>query len=142
MKFTFVCAEEDVEVVKKCVDIYLGDYTPTQQYAASILLRMILKNKQFHKLMDVLREETGFKVNNRQSSKAVGWAKKVKRVGKCEVCGSTQQLHAHHIVPWEYSIKGRTDLENGQCLCNNCHKMMHDTILWIEYMKGNYRRKE
>lgn len=134
MKFKFVCAEEDVELVKRYIEIYLGDYTPEQQYAASILLRMILKNKQYHKLMDVLREETGFKINNRQSPKAVAWAKKVKKIGRCEVCGSKENLHAHHIVPWECSIKGRLDLKNGQCLCKSCHKVMHDPILWVEYM--------
>ncbi len=136
MKLTFVCAEEDVQTLKRCIEIYLGDYTPTQQYAASILMRMILKDKQYHKLADILRENTGFKVNNRQSSRAITWAKKVKKVGKCEVCGSRENLHAHHIVPWEYSIKGRWDLSNGQCLCKDCHKMMHDTKMWIEYMQN------
>ena len=141
MKFTFVCAEKDVEVVKRCIEIYLGDYTPTQQYAASLLLRMTLKDKQFHKLMRVLREETGFEVNNRQSSKAVRWSKKIRSAGKCEVCGLKDNLHAHHIVPWEYSIKGRLDLSNGQCLCKDCHKMMHDAVLWTEYMKRKHGRK-
>lgn len=139
---TFVCAKEDVQTLKKCVEIYLGDYTPTQQYAASILMKMILKNKQYHELADTLREKTGFKVNNRQSSKVITWAKKVKKVGKCEVCGSRDNLHAHHIVPWEYSIKGRTDLSNGQCLCEDCHKMMHNDDLWIEYMKKKVSKNE
>lgn len=142
MKFTFVCKEEDIPLVKKCVEIYLGDYTPSQQYAASILLRMILKNKQFHRLMDVLREETGFKINNRQSPKAIRWAKKIRSAGKCEICGSREHLHAHHIVPWEYSIKGRFDPNNGQCLCKDCHKMMHNDILWLEYMQKKLCQKE
>lgn len=142
MKIKLVCAEEDVQTLKRCVEIYLGDYTPTQQYAASILMKMILKDKQFHRLMDYLREKTGFKVNNRQSSRAITWAKKVKKVGKCEVCGAREDLHAHHIVPWEYSIKGRTDLSNGQCLCEGCHKMMHNDSLWVEYMRKKVSKNE
>lgn len=142
MKLTFVCAEEDVQTLKRCVEIYLGDYTPTQQYAASILMKMILKDKQFHRLMDSLREKTGFKVNNRQSSKAIRWAKKIRSAGKCEVCGSREDLHAHHIVPWEYSIRGRLDLSNGQCLCKGCHKMMHDGKLWVDYMMKKVSKNE
>lgn len=142
MEITFVCEEEDVQTLKKCIEIYLGDYTPSQQYAASIMMKMILKKKQFNMLMSVLKEKTGFAINNRQSSKAVCWAKKIKKAGKCEACGSTEKLHAHHVVPWEYSIKGRTDPNNGQCLCEECHKMMHDTILWIEYMKKKVSKNE
>ena len=134
MKITFVCAEEDVQTLKRCIEIYLGDYSPTQQYAASILMKMILKNKQFNELMYVLKEKTGYQVNNRQSSKAVRWSKKIRSAGKCEVCGAKENLHAHHVVPWEYSIKGRTDLNNGQCLCQDCHKMMHNCKLWADYM--------
>jgi 5-methylcytosine-specific restriction endonuclease McrA len=105
-------------------------------------MKMILKDKQFHRLMDYLREKTGFKVNNRQSSRAITWEKKVKKVGKCEVCGAREDLHAHHIVPWEYSIKGRTDLSNGQCLCEGCHKMMHNDFLWVEYMRKKVSKNE
>lgn len=136
MNITFACAKEDVPTLKRCIEIYLGDYSPTQQYAASILMRMILKDKQFHRLMDCLREKTGFKVNNRQSSQAIRWSKKVRSTGKCDVCGATKNLCAHHIVPWEYSIKGRTDPSNGQCLCKECHKMMHSVNLWIDYMQS------
>lgn len=46
------------------------------------------------------------------------------------------------IIPWAYSIAGRFDLSNGQCLCSECHKMMHDDDLWIEYIKNKYERKE
>ena len=141
MKITIVCPEESAELVKQCIDIYMGDYAPTQQYAASVLLRMTLKNKQYYQVMDAIREETGFKVNDRQSAKVVRWAKKVKKAGKCEICGATENLHAHHIGPWEYSISGRLDEKNGQCLCKNCHNMMHQGELWVEYMMERYGRR-
>lgn len=142
MKIKLVCKEEDVKTLKRCIEIYLGDYSPEQQYAASILMKMMLKNKQFNRLMDAVREETGFRVNNRQSTRAINWAKKVRSRGECEVCGAKENLHAHHIVPWEYSIKGRTDLKNGQCLCEGCHKMMHNAELWIEYMQKKVSKSE
>ena len=134
MKIKFEGNEEEVKKAEWCLEIYLGDYTPEQQYAASILLRMLLNNESYRDLMNAVRELTGFKVNNRMDSKVVCWAKKVKKIGKCEICGSTERLVAHHKIPWVDSIKGRTDLSNGQCLCERCHKMMHDDDLWIEYM--------
>lgn len=139
MKIKFTCNEEELKLVEKCIEIYLGDYTPEQQYAASIMLHMILKDKQFSELMALLKETTGFKINDRNSSRVVMWKKKVKKIGKCEICGATEQLEAHHKVPWTYSISGRADVKNGQCLCSKCHKMMHDDELWLEFMMKGER---
>ena len=134
MKIKVICAKEDVGTLRRCIEIYLGDYTTAQQYAASILMKMILK-KQYRQVMDCIKEKTGFRINNRQSTRAITWAKKVKHKGRCEVCGSSENLCAHHIVPWEYSISGRFDLSNGQCLCAGCHHIMHNDDLWIDYMR-------
>ena len=79
MKIKFTCNEEELKLVEKCIEIYLGDYTPEQQYAASIMLHMILKDKQFSELMALLKETTGFKINDRNSSRVVMWKKKVKK---------------------------------------------------------------
>ena len=134
MRIRFTGNEEDVKQAEKLLEIYMGDYTPEQQYAASILLHMMFK-EEYYKLMESVKECTGFKVNDRNSSRVVVWKKKVKSKGKCEICGATENLVAHHIIPWSHSIKGRTDINNGQCLCRDCHKMMHDDILWLEYMR-------
>lgn len=127
--------EEEKEQLKRYIEVYCGKYTPTQQYAASLLMKMLLKGK-YKILMEGLKEATGYKVNNRMSGKVVTWAKKIKQKGKCEVCGASDKLEAHHIVPWEYSISGRTDINNGQCLCEKCHKMMHNDEEWTKYMMG------
>lgn len=134
MKIKFTGNEEEVKLAEKCLEIYLGDYPPDKQYAASILLHMLLK-RRYGKFLELVKEVTGFKVNNRQSSRVMKWSKSVKERGKCEVCGSTENLHAHHIVPWSCSITGRADLKNGQCLCKDCHEMMHNDFLWEQYMK-------
>ena len=50
------------------------------------------------------------------------WSKAVKRRAgfKCERCGKTTKLHAHHIIPrTNYAL--RYDLVNGVCLCYRCH---------------------
>jgi 5-methylcytosine-specific restriction endonuclease McrA len=134
MRIKFYGNEDEVKQAENYLEIMLGDYTPQQQYAASILMHMLVKD-EFSKLVEMIKEVTGFKVNDRNSTRVVVWKKKVKSVGKCEVCGSKKNLVAHHVIPWAYSIKGRTDVSNGQCLCEDCHKMMHNDIVWLEYMK-------
>ena len=43
--------------------------------------------------------------------------------GKCELCGNTQQLQVHHILP--VSQGGRNNPENLQVVCNSCHLKIH-----------------
>jgi hypothetical protein len=129
-------AELNNKLILDCVEIYTGDYPAEKQYAACILLKMELKEKKYRELMEVVRESLGFRVNNRSDSAVLAWAKKVKKAGRCEICGSYDNLEAHHIIPWQYSVTGRTDVSNGQCLCKECHKMMHNDIAWIDYMRG------
>lgn len=124
------------EMILKCIEVYVGDYPPEKQYACSIMLRMKLKNKKYKALMRIIKESLGFRINDRNSTEVTRWKKAVKKIGKCEICGSNENLEAHHIIPWEYSIKGRTDVKNGMCLCKECHKMMHNDNEWIDYMRN------
>lgn len=123
-------------LVDKCLEIYMGDYSVERQYAASILLKMILKEVRYTEIMNQVKETLGFKINDRNNSKVISWKRKIKKIGKCEICGSKENLIAHHIVPWECSIRGRVDVNNGQCLCENCHKIVHNAVAWIDYMRG------
>jgi len=124
------------DMIKECLKIYMGNYSKEQQYASSILLKMILKEKQYIRLMNCVKEVLGFKVNNRNDSKVIVWKRKVKKIGRCEICNATENLVAHHLIPWEYSITGRIDIKNGKCLCEDCHKMIHNDEAWINYMRG------
>lgn len=45
--------------------------------------------------------------------------------GMCEVCGSTDELHAHHIKPWASHPDLRLDLDNLMLLCAPCHRAEH-----------------
>ena len=51
------------------------------------------------------------------------WAIKVKLKdnGKCIVCGATQHLNAHHIIPRQLK-NTRYDLDNGISLCPKHHR--------------------
>lgn len=52
------------------------------------------------------------------------WAVRVKSLARwsCEICGSTDNLVAHHIEPKSISPEAALDPANGVCLCGCCHK--------------------
>lgn len=67
-------------------------------------------------------------VIRRARNSAATWAKQVKNYGMCEACGSSKKLHAHHILPFSDYHQFRSDLDNGSCLCADCHRQVHKKI--------------
>jgi 5-methylcytosine-specific restriction endonuclease McrA len=74
------------------------------------------------------------------------WAEKVKKRAnyKCEYCGKTKYLNAHHI----YSRSNRSvrwDVRNGICLCVGCHSFANhsahkaplDFVEWVTARRGD-----
>jgi len=58
--------------------------------------------------------------------KAITLAKLICRmkVDKCEVCGRTGKLDAHHLIPVSHSTNHYAcELENLIALCKNCHRL-------------------
>lgn len=43
----------------------------------------------------------------------------------CQRCGSTEDLHVHHIKPYKSFPELRTEISNGITLCQSCHKEIH-----------------
>lgn len=55
------------------------------------------------------------------------WAEQViKRDRNCILCGSKQNLEAHHIFKVNEFDEAYLDLNNGITLCKNCHNKYHD----------------
>lgn len=61
--------------------------------------------------------------------------------GKCEACGSKQQLEIHHIKPLngnrpngrlERLYEWKNNLDNITVLCHDCHCATHGMELWYE----------
>ena len=46
----------------------------------------------------------------------------------CQECGSNTNLVAHHIIPVAEDYIQSADIDNGTCLCSNCHKNKHREI--------------
>jgi len=63
------------------------------------------------------------------------WAKEVKVMANftCEGCGQVGgKLHSHHKDSYRSNKMRRTDILNGACLCEECHKDFHK-----QYGQGN-----
>ena len=50
---------------------------------------------------------------------------KLRDGGKCQHCGKTFGLEAHHVIERRYTAT-RWDLENGVTLCYHCHDLAHE----------------
>lgn len=66
-------------------------------------------------------------VTDRNDKEVAQWRKDVLLAyGKtCGKCGSTENLQAHHILPWSDFPEVRTEVSNGICLCGSCHSKEH-----------------
>jgi hypothetical protein len=66
-----------------------------------------------------------------------------KRAGdKCEICGATDHLHAHHIEDSKLCRSLRYDIRNGLCACARDHKFGKNAahksfITMYEHMTSN-----
>ena len=69
----------------------------------------------------------GGKEDTRDSSKSKQWRLAVYKKDdyKCQKCGCTEKLNAHHIYAWAHYEELRYDINNGITLCEDCHKNIH-----------------
>lgn len=75
-------------------------------------------NSKYYKSKGGIRDS-----NSRWSKNSINWIRAVKeRDGyQCKKCGTTEKLHAHHIVAWKDNLELRFDVTNGETLCASCH---------------------
>lgn len=56
---------------------------------------------------------------------------------KCKMCGSTEKLQVHHIIPWSKSYELRYTVSNGITLCKECHKSItRNEEIWSSYLSS------
>lgn len=74
-------------------------------------------------------------VDNYKNRRLEKWAQEVKnRNGnRCVICGSTDNLDAHHIIPKRTHPEFEFKVENGVTLCREHHTMVHPYM--TSYMK-------
>jgi len=49
------------------------------------------------------------------------WSKIIRLRGRCLICPATKHLQAHHLIR-RNCVAYRHDLQNGVCLCPQCHR--------------------
>ena len=80
------------------------------------------------------------------------WARSVKENTwhhSCEICWSTSKLEAHHILPSAMFPELTCDIDNGICLCHDCHVILHgygkikriDPSIYNNYACGHVSEK-
>ena len=114
------------------VAVLLGDYSNIRKQAAILILKATLPNDFFKFLF----EDKNLYPFERSDPRVYAWKNKVLSKGKCEMCGSKENLDAHHILKWcEYPM-GRIDVKNGMCLCHTCHTNEHKSDHVYHLMKA------
>ena len=96
----FVTEQGDVKVQANCLDCGWRKFIPHQE-----------------------------NLKRRTNSVSAKWRENVvKRDGaKCVICGSSEHLHVHHIIPVSHDPEGKYKYAegNGITLCEKCHKLVH-----------------
>ncbi len=70
----------------------------------------------------------------RKSGPYLNWKIKVLRRDKCtcQVCGTQNDIHVHHICNYSDHPQFATQETNGICLCEKCHRVIHKYYEAIE----------
>lgn len=113
--------KEQREMVIDAIAILLGDYSINRKYAAVLILKAFLPRNVVKAILD----DDGIYPYERDDPRVRKWTKDILSRGKCEICGSIDDLEAHHVIKWADYPKGRIDHANGQCLCHGCHTNEH-----------------
>lgn len=108
-------------IVIDSVAVLMNEYPIERKQAAILLLKHYLP----HNFLKFLFEDKKLYSFTRNDTRVRAWTKQIVSKGYCEKCGSNKRLEAHHIIRWADYPKGRIDLQNGMCLCHNCHLKEH-----------------
>lgn len=75
------------------------------------------------------------------------WKKKRREIsslynGKCALCGSTNNVQVHHIIPISVLPELKLENENLILLCGTCHELAHNAIISQTKLKSMIKRSE
>jgi len=95
-----------------------------------IKLKQELKEcpKEFHKKLsekDVIIQKYKKMLPEKDQDKLQAWSKRIRQIGKCDICESVENLTAHHLWDKNRHPTLMYQDENGVCLCLDCHNAFH-----------------
>lgn len=125
-----------------------GDARPTIIKGRVFPLRDVVTTKSISKALSSLCEIGAIQIiatDGGSEYKLIGWEELQPDAGRrtpeyrkwrtnvfqrdnytCQMCGKRGgKLNAHHIKRYRNCISGRTNIENGITLCEECHKAIH-----------------
>ena len=82
--------------------------------------------------------------NRSEDPKYVQWAKAIKTKYNftCQICNIVSnfkiQLDSHHLDSWDWAVKSRYSIDNGICLCSQCHQRYHQYTSYGKNTKENF----
>lgn len=120
------------KLVVDSVAILIGDYSIYRKQAALLILKAMLPSD----FVKILLSDENLYPFDRNDTRVKEWTNKIISKGKCELCGSTNRLEAHHIIKWADYLQGRIDIKNGMCLCHDCHTEQHKNDTSYHMMKA------
>jgi 5-methylcytosine-specific restriction endonuclease McrA len=85
----------------------------------TVLAELEESNKNYITFIDELSQEK-FSIK-----KLKNFSDRVREIGKCDICGETKDLTAHHIWSKIMYPSLAYRVENGVCLCSKCHNAFH-----------------
>jgi len=123
-------------VSAKDYDTLLTDYQESEKRAGLFLADYKRLNKECIKLVEnnkkinvalSFNQKAQKIIKKEQESKAKlkAWSLRVRKMGKCNVCGNTENLSAHHLYDKNTHSTLKYQDENGVCLCQDCHNSFH-----------------
>lgn len=64
--------------------------------------------------------------NRCKGARQKNWSYQVKKLRPCcTICGATENLEAHHIIPVANAPMYAFEITNGITLCSSCHRLVH-----------------
>lgn len=131
-KESIIKLEENKEkiIYEDAVKFYIENYLSTEKYWVHNKMNenfKYIKTRPCYdeRVTDHIKEMDYYDFLNTPYWKAVAWKVKKNASFKCQMCGSTEELNAHHP---EYSIRGEevTRIKELICVCKSCHAKHHD----------------
>lgn len=92
-------------------------------------------------LTNIMKKKRKYDLEHRNWAEAIKW----KFDGGCIVCGATNYLSAHHLIPWDIE-KFRFNYNNGVALCPKHHTKYgyglsphsHGSILFVIFLNERF----
>lgn len=130
----------DVKRITETVKSYQEAHFDIDETISNFENKILQKNKEIERLQLLLDENPVKEVvkfvekEPKKDTRPITRSSKIynkfklhvlKRDEVCQCCGSTENLHVHHLSSYKHDKQRRADTCNGIVLCEDCHNQFH-----------------